>query len=85
MVQVPWTADYNDTMFSITLKKSGPLVLVLSQVSPKSPNTKTSLMEVASLTIDISKGSKASTSSRYISDFIKMENLDTLYAATATT
>ena len=34
MLEVPWTADYNDTKFSITLTKNGPLVLVLSQVSP---------------------------------------------------
>lgn len=33
MVDVPWTADYNDTKFSITLTKKGPVVIVLSQVS----------------------------------------------------
>lgn len=32
-VNVPWTADYNDTKFSITLTKKGPVVIVLSQVS----------------------------------------------------
>ena len=31
-VNVPWTADYNDTKFSITLTKKGPVVIVLSQV-----------------------------------------------------
>ncbi len=32
-VDVPWTADYNDTKFRITLKKRSPIVIVLSQVS----------------------------------------------------
>lgn len=32
-VNVPWTADYNDTKFNITLAKKGPVVIVLSQVS----------------------------------------------------
>lgn len=32
-VNVPWTADYNDTKFNITLTKRGPVVVVLSQVS----------------------------------------------------
>lgn len=31
-VNVPWTADYNDTKFNITLTKKGPVVIVLSQV-----------------------------------------------------
>ena len=39
MVQVPWTADYNDTMFSVTLNKAGPIVLVLSQVSRRALRT----------------------------------------------
>ena len=32
-VDVSWTADYNDTKFSITLTKRSPVVIVLSQVS----------------------------------------------------
>lgn len=32
-LNVPWTADYNDTKFNITLTKKGPVVVVLSQVS----------------------------------------------------
>ena len=32
-VNVPWTADYNDTKFTITVSKDGPIVIVLSQVS----------------------------------------------------
>ena len=31
-VDIPWTAGYNDTKFSITLKKRSPIVIVLSQV-----------------------------------------------------
>ena len=31
-VDVPWTADYNDTKFSFTLSKRTPIVIVLSQV-----------------------------------------------------
>lgn len=31
-VDVPWTADYNDTKFTVTLEKKGPIVIVLSQV-----------------------------------------------------
>lgn len=32
-VNVPWSADYNETKFEIELKQSGPVVIVLSQVS----------------------------------------------------
>lgn len=32
-VNVPWTADYNDTKFNITLKERSQIVIVLSQVS----------------------------------------------------
>ena len=31
-VDVPWSADYNDTKFTITLTKAGPIVIVLSQL-----------------------------------------------------
>ena len=31
-VDVPWSADYNDTKFSIALEKTGPVVILLSQV-----------------------------------------------------
>ncbi|KAL6714520.1 hypothetical protein ACLMJK_007945 [Lecanora helva] len=34
-VDVPWTADYNDTKFSITLKKRSPVVIVLSQLDDR--------------------------------------------------
>ena len=33
-MDVPWTADYNETKFRVTLSKAGPIVIVLSQVSP---------------------------------------------------
>lgn len=33
-VDVPWTADYNDTRFSVTLTKASPVVIVLSKVYP---------------------------------------------------
>ena len=32
-LDVPWSADYNDTKFSIKLSKSSHVVIVLSQVS----------------------------------------------------
>ena len=31
-VDVRWTADYNDTKFSLTLTEDSPVVIVLSQV-----------------------------------------------------
>ncbi|KAL9131646.1 MAG: hypothetical protein Q9217_000457 [Psora testacea] len=34
-VNVPWSADYNDTKFSITITKKGPLVIVLSQLDDR--------------------------------------------------
>ncbi|KAL9119920.1 MAG: hypothetical protein Q9187_003520 [Circinaria calcarea] len=34
-VDVPWTADYNDTKFSVTLEKKGPIVIVLSQLDDR--------------------------------------------------
>ncbi|KAL8827416.1 MAG: hypothetical protein Q9191_003199 [Dirinaria sp. TL-2023a] len=34
-VNVPWTADYNDTKFSVTLSKSGPVVVVLSKLDDR--------------------------------------------------
>ena len=36
-VDVSWSPDYNDTKFSITLTKRGPVVIVLSQVGRNSP------------------------------------------------
>lgn len=32
-VNVPWTADYNDTKFSLSLTKQSPVVIVLTQVT----------------------------------------------------
>lgn len=34
-IDVPWTADYNDTKFSITLKKRSPVVITLSQLDDR--------------------------------------------------
>ncbi|MCJ1402545.1 hypothetical protein MMC11_005765 [Xylographa trunciseda] len=34
-VDVPWTADYNDTKFVIKLEKKGPIVIVLSQLDDR--------------------------------------------------
>lgn len=34
-VNVPWTVDYLDTSFKITITKAGPVVLVLSQPDPR--------------------------------------------------
>lgn len=34
-VDVPWSADYNDTKFTITLTKAGPIVIVLSQLDDR--------------------------------------------------
>lgn len=34
-IDVPWSADYSDTKFNVTLEKTGPIVIVLSQVSLK--------------------------------------------------
>ncbi|KAL8674572.1 MAG: hypothetical protein Q9168_001015 [Polycauliona sp. 1 TL-2023] len=31
-VNVPWSADYNDTKFSVTVTKPGPVIIVLSQL-----------------------------------------------------
>jgi len=31
-VDVPWTADYNETRFSVTLTKASPVVIMLSKV-----------------------------------------------------
>lgn len=33
-VNVPWSADYHSTKFMVNVTKAGPVVLVLSQVSP---------------------------------------------------
>lgn len=35
-LEVPWSADYNDTKFNITLTKKSPVVIVLSQVRTSS-------------------------------------------------
>ena len=34
-VNVPWSADYNETKFSITVTKPGPVVIVLSQLDDR--------------------------------------------------
>ena len=34
-IDVPWSADYNDTKFSVTLTKRGPIVIVLSQLDDR--------------------------------------------------
>lgn len=34
-VNVPWSADYNDTKFSVTLTKRSPIVIVLSQLDDR--------------------------------------------------
>lgn len=34
-VNVPWSADYNDTMYSITVTQPGPVVVVLSQLDSR--------------------------------------------------
>ncbi|MCJ1463819.1 hypothetical protein MMC07_002428 [Pseudocyphellaria aurata] len=34
-VEVPWSADYNDTKFNITLTKTSPVVIVLSQLDQR--------------------------------------------------
>ncbi|KAL8809525.1 MAG: hypothetical protein Q9223_003033 [Gallowayella weberi] len=34
-VHVPWSADYNDTKFSITVTQPGPVVIVLSQLDSR--------------------------------------------------
>ncbi|KAL8860517.1 MAG: hypothetical protein Q9178_003176 [Gyalolechia marmorata] len=34
-VNVPWSADYNDTKFSITVTQPGPVVIVLSQLDSR--------------------------------------------------
>ncbi|KAI4254322.1 MAG: hypothetical protein L6R42_007243, partial [Xanthoria sp. 1 TBL-2021] len=34
-VNVPWSADYNDTKFSVTVTKPGPVVVVLSQLDSR--------------------------------------------------
>ncbi|KAL8898183.1 MAG: hypothetical protein Q9192_002211 [Flavoplaca navasiana] len=34
-VNVPWSADYNDTKFSVTVTKPGPVVIVLSQLDDR--------------------------------------------------
>ncbi|MCJ1474171.1 hypothetical protein MMC13_002829 [Lambiella insularis] len=34
-VDVPWTADYNDTKFTIKITKKGPFVIVLSQLDDR--------------------------------------------------
>ena len=34
-VNVPWSADYNDTMYSITVTQPGPVVIVLSQLDSR--------------------------------------------------
>ncbi|KAL9000704.1 MAG: hypothetical protein Q9169_000740 [Polycauliona sp. 2 TL-2023] len=34
-VNVPWSADYNDTKFSVTVTKSGPVVIALSQLDDR--------------------------------------------------
>ncbi|KAL8736713.1 MAG: hypothetical protein Q9166_000079 [cf. Caloplaca sp. 2 TL-2023] len=34
-VNVPWSADYNDTKFSVTVTQSGPVVIVLSQLDSR--------------------------------------------------
>ncbi|MCJ1379647.1 hypothetical protein MMC17_002749 [Xylographa soralifera] len=34
-IDVPWTADYNDTKFVIKLEKKGPIVIVLSQLDDR--------------------------------------------------
>ncbi|KAL8840737.1 MAG: hypothetical protein Q9170_001175 [Blastenia crenularia] len=34
-VDVPWSADYNDTMYTITVTQPGPVVIVLSQLDSR--------------------------------------------------
>ena len=34
-IDVPWSADYNDTKFSVTLTKRSPIVIVLSQLDDR--------------------------------------------------
>ena len=34
-VNVPWTADYNDTKFNVTVSKPGPVVIVLSKLDDR--------------------------------------------------
>ncbi|KAI4129009.1 MAG: hypothetical protein LQ338_002476 [Usnochroma carphineum] len=34
-VDVPWSADYNDTMYSVTVTQPGPVVIVLSQLDSR--------------------------------------------------
>ena len=85
-VDVPWTTDYNETKFSLTLTKASPVVIVLSKVqmtlgamnqSPK--------LTLCSLMIDISKGLRASTLFLCTSVSRKTASRITLFAATVIT
>ena len=73
-VDVPWTADYNDTKFSITLKKRGPIVIVLSQVRI-SIICWVVVLIICSWTIVTTKDYKASTTSNCISDLTKTASM----------
>jgi C1A family cysteine protease len=42
-LNVPWSADYHTTKFRLNVTKAGPVVLVLSQVSPPTVHNENSL------------------------------------------
>jgi hypothetical protein len=68
-VNVPWSADYHDTKFEITLTKKSPVIIVLSQVRLNiSSSLILSLMTISSIN-DIFMGLKGNMTSSCNSDW----------------
>ena len=76
-LDVPWSADYNDTKFSIKLTKKSPVVIVLSQVSTSAKRATIYQLMARSLTNDTSLAWRASTTFGSILDLRKMESTTT--------
>ena len=83
-LDVPWSADYNDTKFSFTITKNTPIVIVLSQVMLL-PWHSPCVTNLGSSTTGTGTACKGSTSSSCISASAKTARTGTSCAATATT
>lgn len=81
-VNVPWSADYLDTKFSITLTKKSPVVIVLSQVRLIFMND-SSVLTMESWMIGILLALRDNTSSLSTSDLRKKGRRTILFEAMA--
>jgi hypothetical protein len=81
-VNVAWVTGYLKKKFTIKIPEDGPVVIVLSQVSRNTTNTGYIVDISGSSTIDISKVSRASTTSNFTSSCGRSQRVRTVEITT---